>query len=43
MFVAIVRFPKIKKEQDKEFREWFNWSTQLLKISPGFAKATDRK
>jgi heme-degrading monooxygenase HmoA len=36
MFVAIVRFPKIKKEQDKEFREWFNWSTQLLKKSPGF-------
>jgi len=27
MFVALVRFPKIKKEQDKEFREWFNWST----------------
>ena len=36
MFVAIVRFPKIKKEQDKEFREWLNWSTQLLKKSPGF-------
>ena len=36
MFVALVGFPKIKKEQDKEFREWFNWSTQLLKISPGF-------
>ncbi len=36
MFVAIVRFPSIKSDQDKEFREWFNWSTQLLKKSPGF-------
>jgi len=36
MFVAIVRFPKIKTEQDEEFREWFNWSTQLLSKSPGF-------
>ena len=36
MFVAIVRFLSIKSEQDKEFREWFNWSTQLLKKSPGF-------
>lgn len=36
MFVAIVRFPSIKPEQDNEFREWFNWSTQLLKKSPGF-------
>jgi hypothetical protein len=31
MFVALVRFPKIKKEQDKEFREWFNWSTPTAK------------
>jgi heme-degrading monooxygenase HmoA len=36
MFVAIVRFPSIKSDQDKEFREWFNWSTKLLKKSPGF-------
>ena len=33
MFVAIVRFPSIKPEQDNEFREWFNWSTHLLKKS----------
>jgi heme-degrading monooxygenase HmoA len=36
MFVAIVRFPSIKSDLDKEFREWFNWSSQLLKKSPGF-------
>ena len=36
MFVAIVRFPKIKAEQDKEFKDWFKWSTQLLEKYPGF-------
>lgn len=36
MFVTIIRFPSIKPDQDNEFREWFNWSTQLLKKSPGF-------
>jgi heme-degrading monooxygenase HmoA len=36
MFIAIVRFPPIKKDQDKEFRKWFNWSNLLLKNSDGF-------
>jgi len=36
MFVAIIRFPPIKADQDKEFREWFHWSNLLLKNSPGF-------
>lgn len=36
MFVAIVRFPPINPDHDKEFREWFEWSNQLLKNSPGF-------
>ena len=36
MFVAIVRFPSINPEQDTEFREWFSWSNQVLKNSPGF-------
>jgi heme-degrading monooxygenase HmoA len=35
MFIAIVRFPKVSSEQDKEFREWFEWSNQLLRNSPG--------
>ena len=29
-------FPPINPERDTEFREWFNWSNQLLKNSPGF-------
>jgi heme-degrading monooxygenase HmoA len=33
---SISKISKNKKRQDKEFREWFNWSTQLLKKSPGF-------
>ena len=36
MFIAIVRFPPIKPGQDKEFREWFEWSNRQLKYSPGF-------
>jgi heme-degrading monooxygenase HmoA len=36
MFIAIIRFPPIKPEQDKEFREWFEWSNRMLKNSPGF-------
>lgn len=36
MFIAITRFPPINPEQDREFKEWFNWSNQLLKNSPGF-------
>ena len=36
MFIAIIRFPPINPEQDTEFREWFNWSNQLLRNSPGF-------
>ncbi len=35
MFVAIVRFPTIIPEKDKEFREWFEWSNQLLRNSTG--------
>jgi heme-degrading monooxygenase HmoA len=31
-----VRFPPIKPEQDKEFREWFEWSNRQLMNSPGF-------
>lgn len=36
MFIAIIRFPPINEEQDKEFRKWFNWSNHLLKNSHGF-------
>lgn len=36
MFIAITRFPPINPEHDREFKEWFNWSNQLLKNSPGF-------
>ena len=36
MFIVIARFPLIKPEKDKEFREWFEWSNQLLGNSPGF-------
>jgi heme-degrading monooxygenase HmoA len=36
MFVAIVRFPAINPERDADFREWFRWSNQVLKESPGF-------
>lgn len=36
MFIAIIRFPPINPEQDREFKEWFNWSNQVLKNSPGF-------
>jgi heme-degrading monooxygenase HmoA len=36
MFLAIVRFPSINPEQDTEFRQWFSWSNQVLKNSPGF-------
>jgi hypothetical protein len=35
MFIAIVRFPKISPKQDKEFRDWFEWSNQLLRNSRG--------
>jgi len=36
MFIVIVRFPPINPKQDKEFREWFEWSNQLLMKLPGF-------
>lgn len=36
MFIAIVRFPPMNSAQHKEFREWFEWSNQLLKNCHGF-------
>ena len=36
MFIAIVRFPPVNLEHAKEFVEWFEWSNQLLRNSPGF-------
>jgi antibiotic biosynthesis monooxygenase (ABM) superfamily enzyme len=36
MFIVMVRFPPINPSQDKEFREWFEWSNQLLMKFPGF-------
>jgi heme-degrading monooxygenase HmoA len=35
MFIALVRFPPIKPDQDIEFREWFEWSNRQLMNSPG--------
>jgi hypothetical protein len=35
MFIAIVRFPPISQKKDKEFRDWFDWSNQLLSNIPG--------
>jgi len=36
MFVNIVKFPPIKEGKDREFREWFNWSTGKFARHEGF-------
>jgi quercetin dioxygenase-like cupin family protein/heme-degrading monooxygenase HmoA len=39
-FVNLIRFPPLKKEKDKEFREWFRHSSELFAKHPGFISRT---
>lgn len=36
MFVAIVRFPKISPEKEKDLLEWFEWTNNEFKKYEGF-------
>jgi heme-degrading monooxygenase HmoA len=36
MFVNIIRFPRIKKGGDEEFRKWFEWSNIVYEKFDGF-------
>ncbi len=36
MFVSIVEFPAVRREKDKEFLEWFEWSNGILEKADGF-------
>ena len=38
MFVNIVRFPKIRKGKDQEFRDWFTWSNEQYSEHRGFIR-----
>jgi len=37
MFVAVVHFPPVPAERDRELREWFAWSNDQLRSSVGLA------
>jgi heme-degrading monooxygenase HmoA len=36
MFVNIIQFPLIKEGNDREFREWFEWSNEVYSHFEGF-------
>ena len=35
MYIAIARFPTVPAERDKDFRDWFVWSNDQLRDTPG--------